>query len=289
MLFVPFCTDSRQSYLRVRYCARRAPSRIRSTWRWPATSAICPTLPTWTCNTGRRRFLRRPTSPSPATASRPRPTRTKKPCWSAIWIWTPCTAPEARAPSRRGLDRRAGHVSLRRADARPMELGVRSCRATGRWAINRLLPSGMSAERRRRIRARSAERRPTRHERQSTKRRNSADRVPLTRRHRLIKPMHITTANRRRVALCPVVFQRGRADWTHLAGAAGAAAVRRRADRADWFAAVVGGPSLDAEVSGGAAGRQPGHGARRIPRAVDGDAGRHGRDDPGRGALFGRR
>jgi predicted amidohydrolase len=50
IIFVPFCTDNRQGYLRVRYCARPARSRTSASSSCPAMSAICRASTIWTSN-----------------------------------------------------------------------------------------------------------------------------------------------------------------------------------------------------------------------------------------------
>ena len=69
ILFVPFNTDSRYGYLRVRTARRRAASRTTSTRPSRAASATCPSSRTPTSTTPSRASSRPPTSRSRATAS----------------------------------------------------------------------------------------------------------------------------------------------------------------------------------------------------------------------------
>ncbi|MEJ7659873.1 MAG: nitrilase-related carbon-nitrogen hydrolase [Hymenobacter sp.] len=78
ILFVPFWTDTKNSYQRVRICAAGpAPSKTSATWPLPARWATCRALRTWTFSTRSRPCSALRTSPSRTMPSwpRPRPTR----------------------------------------------------------------------------------------------------------------------------------------------------------------------------------------------------------------------
>ena len=71
ILFVPFCTDNRQGYLRVRICAQ---ARAIENQMYVVTAGVTGSSRasrTWTSTTRSRASSRRPTSRSRATASRP--------------------------------------------------------------------------------------------------------------------------------------------------------------------------------------------------------------------------
>jgi predicted amidohydrolase len=97
ILFVPFCTDNRQGYLRVRYCAQ---ARAIENQIYVALAGNVGNLPDVTnmdVQYGQAAVFTPRISPSRATASPPKPIPTRKRFWSATWTSTVCTTRAAAA------------------------------------------------------------------------------------------------------------------------------------------------------------------------------------------------